>query len=211
MTLVISLTCVGCATHVVLPSPPSREMSQARVDYCEAMRPVARSIRTGPTVVHARGGRHRFVESGIELRDGTFVTAPGDLLPVVGLASHAGIAARAAEDWQGVADVANAVTLTTFLTGAALLTWQTMPEELSALSSEQREGVLAAGLVFLALTPVSLGVVVLTSSRAGELRADAFTRYESHFDEGRCLGENARSASDVPSPRAAASETRSFR
>lgn len=188
----------GCATHVMLPSPPvGGAASQAIGDYCDAMRPVARVTRAGPAIAHVRGGRHRFAQYGLELQDGTFVTEPEDLIAVVGHDSDAGMSARDAADAQLVADLVNASTLATFLTGASLLTLQTMPDEQTGLSSDAREGIRNAGFVSLGLTAVSLGVLVLASERATDARMHAFARYEAHFDENRCMVATRRAPSSA--------------
>lgn len=186
------VACHGCATHVALSSPPPGDVREDLVDYCDAMRPHARSTRSGPTIAHARGGRHRFAQYGLELKDGTFVTEPADLIPVVGAESNAGMSAHDAADAQLVVDGANAAALATILTGASLLTLQTMPDETTGLSAALREGLLTTGLVALALTPLPLGALVLASARANDLRTRAFASYETHFDEDRCMGANTR-------------------
>lgn len=136
------LACVASIT-LPLPAPPEEaEPHEARVAYCDAMRPGDAPMRSAATFVNARGGRRQRVEQGLELSEGTFVTEADDLIPVVGPSSDAGISAREAASARLVADGASAATVTTFLVGASLLTLQTMPEEGSGLPSELRAGVL---------------------------------------------------------------------
>lgn len=186
--ITLLLGCIGCATHVTLPAPPDEaEPHETRVAYCDAMRPSDASMRSAATFVNARGGRRQRMEHGLKLGEGTLVTEADDLIPVVGPSSDAGISAREAASARLVADGASAATVTTFLVGASLLTLQTMPEEVSGLPSELRDGVLTTGVATLAMSSLSVAVVVLASEAEGVSRRRAFSLYEAHFDDDRCM------------------------
>lgn len=184
----------ACTAHVELPSPPPPHASADEfAQYCDAVRPLRRGFAVTETgSAHLRGGSHRarVARVGIELGNGTLVTDAGDLLPVVGEETTAGRAARAASNAETTADLANIAAVSTFVAGAAVLTIQSLPNDIAPMEQSVRETLFAVGAITLAAITIPLGVLVVAGNFATSLRDDAFRSYEQHFDDARppCAG-----------------------
>lgn len=112
----------GCADsrHVVL-SPPSDELSpEARVQWFMKLKPVdQRFVRVSTD----GGDTWHLADTSLRLADGSEITLPEDLIPVVGTDTATASAARGSKHARHNADIAHGVATVAVLGGIAL-TWR---------------------------------------------------------------------------------------